>query len=665
MSAEAPRRGKESTEKTRLKERFDAIVHPNITVDTIDTFAETTLTELIELIKTAVEEYKKNHNEFPEIPAELEDTALAAYGLADVGEYLSNIQEKITELRQLDVVISTMVLPIIPRVIIPPDAKALSLEEGSQTFSSEKELIPRFKLLLYILKNHFGIDLHEVYAMKGIIRENMMRQESYITVAIPGLERVVQICEEEGNASYVFDAKLMNEKHISLAHLNNTSKEEKNILISENPGLAIRVNQSAKWRERMVFLLSSPLPVIEHNEVRTEINVSSLPQVETSDFSSWRDFLEIQGQHWGTTNAAAIKLGVSNESIRKYIADSNLASMEVCSYGRKVSAYPFELIKQSMEDVLTIPKTDRDGEWKDFLSEGSQHWGSIAAISTRLGLDRETISKYISESIVPSREVRPSLGRPVTAYPLEIIEQELKNLLVVPQVAQEGEWKGFLTQNEQHWGSIYVIAKRLNTSVLTITKHVALVGPSLPSMKVRPSMGRMATAYPIEIIEKGLRSFLAIPQLAQEGEWKGFLTLDGQHWGSISAIATRLGLDRETISKHVAESGVPSMRVRNSGNKKGIAHPLEVVEQGMEKLLGTPQVAQEGEWEGFFSVDDQHWGPARTISRRLGTSQGLVERLIKKHNHISMEIRDSSGRKQTGYSFEELTKAFEEQKRQK
>ena len=79
--------------------------------------------------------------------------------------------------------------------------------------------------MLYILQNDFEIEFKNIPIKEGITTSKMMRQTSYTRVEISDLERVVYICDEEGNASYIFDARKLAEQKITLEELDLDDKE--------------------------------------------------------------------------------------------------------------------------------------------------------------------------------------------------------------------------------------------------------------------------------------------------------------------------------------------------------------------------------------------------------------------------------------------------------
>ncbi len=249
------------TLKETYKQRLDAILYKQLTVENIETFADDALSNMVQLTEDILNESKKN----PEFKFDSsldkktqEDGAYKILDLPDIQETLQSIINKKDEINSLKTYIHENTENV-NKVITPPQENfKVRIEEGDGSFK-EKKIFPRLLTLLYILQNDFEIDPKNIPIKEGIITSKMMRQISYSKIEIPDLERVVYICDEEGNASYIFDAKKLAEQKITLEELDLDDKEVKNSFIQKYPGIGVRLIQSKNWRANITELLGGEI----------------------------------------------------------------------------------------------------------------------------------------------------------------------------------------------------------------------------------------------------------------------------------------------------------------------------------------------------------------------------------------------------------------------
>jgi hypothetical protein len=87
-------------------------------------------------------------------------------------------------------------------VILPPD-KSINISEGSeQGLWQEPRFEERLMEVFQILKEE-NIFSDDVILTKGKVDSNMMRRESYIVVEIPKINRMILVCDQIGEATFV------------------------------------------------------------------------------------------------------------------------------------------------------------------------------------------------------------------------------------------------------------------------------------------------------------------------------------------------------------------------------------------------------------------------------------------------------------------------------
>ncbi|HMT27356.1 MAG TPA: hypothetical protein PKD96_03560, partial [Candidatus Absconditabacterales bacterium] len=98
-------------------------------------------------------------------------------------------------------------------VILPPDYQPISTGNGIAEWREKKAPYNKFSLLINLLMKH-GVYTDDLFSMTGDMREGMMREQSYIYLAIPRLDRTIFINNSYGEATYVYRGVLKKEESI-------------------------------------------------------------------------------------------------------------------------------------------------------------------------------------------------------------------------------------------------------------------------------------------------------------------------------------------------------------------------------------------------------------------------------------------------------------------
>jgi len=238
------------------KTRLTTILSTALTVGTIDTYAETAISDLINLTGNVVNEFVDTLS--PEAVysdnKKLEDAAFSYFDLPSITGNLDNIAKIDQDIKNIDRVIEKA--SIKDQVIVPPDAPVRPIVPGNGEGVLENKLRPRLKTLLFILKKDNDIDLDQLKIAEGITTNEMMRKEPYYSVEVPSLNRTVLVCNEEGNATFVIDTKKLEELEISTEQLLDMTKDELNALMAAHAGFGRRIIQSDSWVNNIAVNLS-------------------------------------------------------------------------------------------------------------------------------------------------------------------------------------------------------------------------------------------------------------------------------------------------------------------------------------------------------------------------------------------------------------------------
>ena len=238
----------------RYTSRYTSVISTPLTVDTIDTYAQTALADLIDLSEEVTAEFRKTpdgHTHF-ESNKELEDRAYAHFGLPDITESLDYIDSVDQDIRGLDKVIGRVQAK--DKIILPPDAMANPIVPGNGEGIKKPNLLPRLKTLLFILERDYDIDLDDPERLQielGVTTEDMIRGESYYAVSIPELNRTVLVCDEEDNATFIIDTEILQGLELTSEQLLGMTKSEINELLERHEGIGKKMIQSKLWVKHM------------------------------------------------------------------------------------------------------------------------------------------------------------------------------------------------------------------------------------------------------------------------------------------------------------------------------------------------------------------------------------------------------------------------------
>jgi hypothetical protein len=481
----------------QFKSRLTQILDYQITVENIDSYIDSSIEDLIALTDEIVREYKNDHPEEKFIGKELEDKAFEQNKLPNIEEFLDVAQAKLEQLNLIDNYIKNYTKTV-SEIIIPP--KGEKIMSGEKKYE-DPDVKHRLKFLLYILKEN-GINFEDISMVDGILDEKIMRGKSYVGVVIPGLDRLALICDEEGNASYIFDTKKLEEKGIPVAEVYNMSKDELNKLIESNLKIGVRFVYTKNWASRAENFLFNELPEVFKEIKQVNPDIEKLPKVSSIELDPWKYFWTDPktGKHWGVIRSLARRSGLSKPIIEKAAEGGDLTTSIIVKniVGREGIAYCWEdftdlpYIKERIEANITEQK----GEWKGlYIDKNGNHWGNIDILSRRFDVGRMVIERFIKENNFSTHEVRTSSGiSPAYCYEDFINNENIKSFLDMPKVEREGDWKGFhMDKNGDYWGLLSSIFKKLEVHPRVIYK--ILRENKISTIKVRTITNQLEDAY--------------------------------------------------------------------------------------------------------------------------------------------------------------------------
>lgn len=315
MIGESPENPPKSIEtlKEEARKILADILDTRLTVEEIEEFADIALNKTIDLIAYLVGEYDTNQNfEGDEKLSrqQKENRVCEKLGIDNIDDILQSILVVGDRIRRLKKSVGDRQEKS-GLVITPPDSGEVVMAKGAGVASEPEEfkqnkLVPRLLTLAYIIETDFGINIEEsvdsVNFIKGEVPENALRKTPYVRVIVPSLNRVVYVCDEENNVSYVFDSKKLEEHGIKIEDLDLKTKKEKNALIQQYPGVGVRIKQHLHWRDMISFCLGSDLPAQrpEKEIVRVPKSRAVRPEFQKSKYEwlHWEKFVEDVRHEW-------------------------------------------------------------------------------------------------------------------------------------------------------------------------------------------------------------------------------------------------------------------------------------------------------------------------------------------------------------------------------
>jgi len=544
-------------------------------LETINTFADTATNKLVALTEKVLGKYRATvHSKAG--GAALEDEAYTHFKLTSLSDILDLIEKRRSELAEIDNVITH--LPITKNILVPPDASSPIPDAGSGTYEPAGKL-PRLKALLYVLARN-GIRIEGIELTKGSVTPDMLRKKPYVSVFTPSLHRLILVCDEERNATFIFDTSQL-PQNLTPYELVHFGKDELNTLIKNNPHAGTRLVQSLAWMERIERSFFSPITYKTRTQ-KTEPETDkqkrlALPQVSTGDLDPWKGFYTDPetGKHYGSIISIAARFNVSKKLVLVRITTHKLITLRARDVlGRILVAYAFEDLSELINDFLSSPPVAVEGPWKGFLEKDGKHYGSLNDLARRLQLSPKLVAAQVKAHNLRHLRVRGRGGDSLDAYAFEDISTFLEDFLSLSSVAAEGEWKHFFEKNGKHWGSVKAIARKLNVADQTITSPLRL----LTTLRVRNVGGKIVDAYAFEDVCAHLNDVLSLPAVAARGEWKGFCEKDNEHYGSIHSLATRLGLSTTLVTARIIEHKPVFLRARDLTGKLREVYSFEDVQ---------------------------------------------------------------------------------------
>ncbi|MBM3227889.1 hypothetical protein FJZ27_03450, partial [Candidatus Peribacteria bacterium] len=167
----------------------------------------------------------------------------------------------------------------------PPDAWQPPEGDGDGRIRMS-EFSERLTALRYLLWS-LGIDPNDdkrVVMEIGRIRENMMRRVSYVSVLVPEVQRLIELCNQVGNRSFVW--KTADSADIEMFAA--MGKDEKKARLEEAPGIGWQIVMGERWMDRMRECLTADAPIANTPAILREVRERKGWHERYAELVAWR-----------------------------------------------------------------------------------------------------------------------------------------------------------------------------------------------------------------------------------------------------------------------------------------------------------------------------------------------------------------------------------------
>lgn len=306
-------------QKETFKNRLSEAIDRPLTLENTDTYVDDALGAVINLVEDVVAEYDAQPGaEWQQLGEangkEHEDAALKYFELEDVEGILRHLEDKASQFTVIGQVIAQANKS--SDVFVPSDSAPVPQATGSGTGMEKKGKQPKLENLLFVLMNDFDIDHDDpeaVSIVRGSVNPNMMREEPYYQVTVPGIDKVILVCQEYGNATFVFNGEWVREQ-VSANRpsedqperpLTDYTKDELSKLIKDNPEQGARILTKKNFTANLVNALKggfSQQKLDKPVDTRYLRSSKDLPQVPDG-YVTTKDMAEELGLKGGTVLA--------------------------------------------------------------------------------------------------------------------------------------------------------------------------------------------------------------------------------------------------------------------------------------------------------------------------------------------------------------------------
>jgi predicted DNA-binding protein len=408
----------------KYRARYESIIHAPLTPENIKTYADDALYEFGDLLEDAHREVGISVDDYS---AETEK-AIAAKLLGlnspwDIRVSIRAVQEDINRLGQL---VSNSEASPSKSYYVPPRPEELPVFAASDGSFEEAAITPRTATILFLLEKDFGVDLDnpEEFAMEsGAIPDNAMRSEPYNKLEVKQLNRLILVCDQMGNRTFVFDTSQFDKLGLTTDQVAAMDKPELDGLLKQYPYTGSDLIYSKNFTDNMKELIDSPTKpsAPEDNGSRAgsvrPAQTSRAPdhlvplQEKPEEYISLVDFSKSSGIHVVTLRNQ-YKSGKLGGGIYKFRDNSS----------HRGGAFSYALSPEQQEEAIRI-KRERDESLAGLTSK-PEGYGFVSDLVEGLGIERRMLDYWITSGKFGMVEKFRKLGFSRGAFALSPEQQK-------------------------------------------------------------------------------------------------------------------------------------------------------------------------------------------------------------------------------------------------
>lgn len=444
--------GIKSQEVNFSKEKsLEDILSTELNVENINTYAEDALKNLIEFADKKVIDYQKINPIEGLSDKEIEDKAFEHYGIENINLILDHINNKAKEISGLNQIIDKIgQVNKIDQVIIEPDKIShYNITSGNGEYK-ERRTVDRLKTILFILKEDFKVDINDpnqLTIQEGVLREDMMRKNSYYFLQVPSIDRIILVCDEIGNITYVFNSKELTLKEIENQQIISSTKSELNQLIENNPNLGRSVIYNKNgFVPRIIDAIEKP--------------ISTIPDELSPNMKDTAKYLIPKPPEGYLSNLEiAKKLGMSPDPIKKIIG-----GIDPDQFG-KVNKYLIRTHISNGYSPEQINMIIKQAEKIGYSNKPPEGYLSSSSIGANLGIDYQTIEKIISK-------IDPKKFGEIKEYFFHVRNANGYSPKQIDMIKDQTKKIGYSNKAPENYLPIRSIAKELGVGSLKIREAI-------------------------------------------------------------------------------------------------------------------------------------------------------------------------------------------------
>lgn len=406
------------TDNTDFQTQIDAILDRGLTPENLKTYAEDALNDLIATIGSIEEAYSQRLPVGLNSSKEREDAGLECFGIEPsvietTLNYIADLDEKIRE----KVAFVQANSSVGKRVIVQTDGKVRSsIAVGDGSFK-EQEIVLRMETILQLLESHYRVIVKDEKEAEegddrfihGAVDSAMMRKIPYDIIDSPTLNRIIMVCNERGNRSFIFDREKIASIGLNIEDLKSMTKDELDELIAQNQA----IGRAIIYSERFV------------GDMEASIDEISCDVTTSKEMSILRPLLERMPAEAISIIDFAEKLNISVTTLTNWCQEFQVTIGQIDHVKSARSGKPTRILSQEQQAFLLNLHRER---FAGHVDETPQGYLTVKEYAEKRNIAWSTMNIYIKKSESELGEVL-KLRRTSAGSAIRILSQDQQAVL--------------------------------------------------------------------------------------------------------------------------------------------------------------------------------------------------------------------------------------------